>query len=115
MPTPPKTLSADAFLSYTPKTKMVDIPSLGGKIEVREALASDDEFIAGKLTDDSTTVDVRVWLLIRCVLSPSFTEDQFDALKGLPNAVLTQVDEAIDAAGGGKAVSAKAAEKSAVA
>ena len=115
MATPPKTLSADAFLSYKPKEKTVSIPSLGGKIKVRQMLVADQEFVAGKISDDSTVIDAQVWLIIRCAVAPSFTEENFDALKNLPADTLDELDKAIEEAAGGKVASATEAEKSALA
>jgi hypothetical protein len=112
MSTPPKTLSADAFLSYKPKEKTVSIPSLGGKIRVRQMLVSDQEFVAKKIDDDSTVIDAQVWLIIRCALSPAFTEENFEQLKSLPAEALSELDAAIEEAAGGKVASAKEAEKS---
>jgi hypothetical protein len=112
MSTPPKTLSADAFLSYKPKEKVVSIPSLGGKIKVRQMLAADQEFVASKINDDSTVIDAQVWLVIRCAVEPSFTEENFDQLKNLPAETLSEIDAAIEEASGGKVASAKEAEKS---
>jgi|GEM_PF-5263443 len=115
MPTPPKTLSADAFLTYTPKTKVVNVPSLGGKIKVREMLVKDQEFVASKITDDSSVIDVQVWMLIRCAIEPEFTDAHFDQLKNLPPATLDELDDAVEQAAGGKVADAKSAEKSPVA
>jgi hypothetical protein len=115
MPTPPKTLSLENVLAYKPKTKTVAIPALGGSITVHQMLVSDQEFVAGKLNDDSTMIDAQVWMTIRCSVEPAFTEEHYDALKNLPAGALDEIDDAIEQASGGKVVGAKAAEKSAVA
>lgn len=115
MPTPPKTLSIDDVLGYKPKTKTVNIPSLGGKITVRQMLTSDQEFVTKQINEESTVIDAQVWMFIRCSVSPKFTEDHFDQLKALPASTLDEVDDAIEQAAGGKVVDAKSAEKSPVA
>lgn len=112
MATPPKTLTLDIILAYQPKSKTVDIPSLGGKVTVREALVSDQEYVVGKIDDDSTMIDAQVWMVIRCTISPKFEESHFKQLKQLPATTLAELDAAIEEAAEGKAVSAKAAEKS---
>ena len=112
MTTPPKTLTRDQILNYRPKQKTVNIPSLGGKVTVRQSLVADQEWVASKITDDSSMSDLQALFFIRCSVSPALTEDDFDAIKALPAKTLEEVDDAIEQASGGKVVSAKEAEKS---
>jgi hypothetical protein len=115
MSTPPKTLSLENVLAYKPKTKTIPIPALGGSIKVRQMLVSDQEFVAGKLNDESTLIEAQVWMTIRCSVEPAFTEEHFDQLKNLPAGALDEIDDAIEQASGGKVATAKATEKSPVA
>ena len=112
MPTPPKTLTLDKFLEYKPKTKIVDVPSLGGKIKVRQALVSDQEYIAGKLGEAPSIEEIRLWLIIRCCVEPALSDEHYEKMQGLPVDTLKEIDEAIEQAAGGKVVDAKSAEKS---
>lgn len=112
MTTPPKTLTRDQLINYKPKKKTVDIPSLGGKVTVRQALVVDQEWVAEKISEESTIADLQTWFFIRCSVNPALTEDDFDAVKALPSKALEEVDDAIEQASGGKVVSAKEAEKS---
>lgn len=112
MTTPPKTLTRDQLLGYKPKQKTVTIPSLGGKVTVRQALVSDQEWVASKINDESSMSDLQALFFIRCSVNPDLAEDDFDAIKNLPADTLKEIDDAIEQASGGKVASAKEAEKS---
>lgn len=116
MPTPPKTLTADAILSRKIPEKIIDVPEIGGKIKVRQYLVADHIWVAEKVgpNPDPTGLEDLTWTLIRCCVEPKFEESQFADLKAaIPTTALIDISAAIGQMGG--AASVKAAEKSPVA
>lgn len=115
--TPPTTLTKDQILGRTVPTKFVDVPALGGKIEIRQYLVDDHMWVAEKLAghDDTTGFGDLLWTLIRCCVSPKFEESDYAQLReSIPTPTLIDLSVQIGEVGGG-AASVKAAEKSPVA
>lgn len=104
----PKKLTAENIFDIPPKTKEVEIPSLGGTLTVRQMLIKDQIAITEK--DPPNVFETSVWLAIRCVVDPDLTEDRFEQVKGWPSEALGEIEDAI-AELGGEAATAEAAEK----
>ena len=90
-----KALNKSDFFLLKTVVEIIEIPELGGSIGIKSMTASEREGLERKMQSELDNNGIRATVFVYSVCDEAgsllFTEDDLEAVKGLPSAVVTKV------------------------